>query len=244
MCCPQAPCQLRRSSSKRPVTVPKGCSISRLPTRPERVGQAAVLAGEEEQPRCSDPVGADDRDAGPLHVLVAVGVEVLGALDQPVGALEQPAHPGAGDQLDSVALVHGPVGAVDGGLGAVGAAPEAGGAQHTRVEGSVLLRSRSRWARATSASPGRCGPWPPCGPWRRAARAAWAGPRPAGRRCRWPVPTRPTPSPPARSRARAPRRRAASRRPRRRASAPGSPTAGCAASAPRTPPCRRRPRST
>ena len=46
---------------------------------------------------------------------------------------------GARDQLDAVALVDRPVGAVDRGLGAVGTAPEAGGAQHAGVERAVLL---------------------------------------------------------------------------------------------------------
>ena len=70
---PRGPAMLPRSSSNRPTTVPNGCIISRLPTRPEEFARpSGSRRGEQQQPRRADAVGREDRDRRRWTVLVAV----------------------------------------------------------------------------------------------------------------------------------------------------------------------------
>ena len=74
---PTGPASSRSSSSKSPTTVPNGCIISRLPTRPRRVRQALVGPPDRSSSRgVPMPLAARMTTPAPSAVLGALVVEV------------------------------------------------------------------------------------------------------------------------------------------------------------------------
>ncbi len=89
MCWPHGPCIESRSSSNSPTTVPNGCIISRLPTRPDEFARSDSSSSRG----VPIPLAHSIVAAAPQLVLAAVGVEVVRAADQAVRPLDQRASP-------------------------------------------------------------------------------------------------------------------------------------------------------
>ena len=203
---------------------------------PGGIGEAirkSRRSGIQQQPRRADAICREHDDGRPLEMHVTVAIDVFRARDQSVGIRFEPANACARHELCAALHELRPMRDVHGALGAFDTAPHARGTLLTGLERAGTRASRWRSARATNASRVDCVRAPRAGPSGRGARAAAADPSRAETPDRLPVPTRRSPPRRVRRRARGPRRSAASRPRRRRACARGSPTACCAANAPR-----------
>src|SRR6266702_536227 len=127
MCWPQKPWVLPRSSSNKPTTVPNGCNMSRLPTRPEEFANPSgnLVEPDRSSSRCV-----------PMP-FAASTVHVQSAAHKTVTVHLQSANARAGDKLHAHPDVLRPMRDVHGTLRAFDATPHAGRALRARAQRTV-----------------------------------------------------------------------------------------------------------
>src|SRR5262245_1344696 len=93
-----------------------------------------VVRRGEQQTRCANAVGSDDRDVGSLKMLGSGAIDIRGTCDKTAAIGVQTPHSRSCDQAHPERHIARPVRPIGGAFGSLDAAPHAGCALRARLE--------------------------------------------------------------------------------------------------------------